>query len=198
MKAIVCFQGFTESEDHRTGTEDLYFNVIRKFADEFVTTYQPRTWTCDVQALAYQINRQGIRHVAVVSYSHGQAATRDFARECYDLGIRIDLWLACDPVYRPSWLPRWDFLQPFSFRAMGVHDSATIIVPSNIRRVCGVRQEVNRPQVHKLEAKGGNTRINRFTVLPYGHCEIDEAPEWFHMVESELRHWIKPPHAEPV
>jgi len=198
MKAIVTFQGFTESDRERTGTEDLYFNVIRKFAGEYVTTYQPKTWTCDVKALAFQINRQGIRHVCIISYSHGQAAAVDFAEQCYDLGIKIDLWLACDPVYRPSWLPRWNWLQPFSFRAMSGHTSATIDVPENVRRVCGVRQESTRPQGHKLNARGSNTRINKFPVLAYTHTTIDAASEWYHMVESELRHWITPPHPEPV
>jgi hypothetical protein len=198
MKAIVTFQGFTESDRRRTGTEDLYFSIIRKFADEYTTTYQPRTWTCDVKALAFQINRQDIRHVAIVSYSHGQSAAVDFAKICYDLGIRIDLWLACDPVYRPPWLPRWNWLQPFAFRAMGPHTSAPIAVPENVRRVCGVRQESNRPQGHKLRAVGANTRINKFPVLPYAHTSIDSAHEWHQMVAEELRHWIKPPHAEPV
>ena len=45
MKAILTFQGFTESEHARSGTEDLFFEVIRKFACDDVTTYHPRTWS---------------------------------------------------------------------------------------------------------------------------------------------------------
>jgi hypothetical protein len=198
MKAIVTFQGFTESETRRTGTEDLYFEVIRKFAGPYITTYQPRTWTTNVHALSAQIARQGIRHVAMVSYSHGQSAAVDFAESCYDLGIRIDLWLACDPVFRPAWLPRSLWFQPLAFRAMGPHKSATIHVPENVRRVCGVRQELSRPQGHQMKAKGGNTRINEFPVLPYSHTAIDSCSEWSHMVEEELRMWCRPPSPEPV
>jgi hypothetical protein len=193
MKAIVTFQGFTESDRRRTGTEDLYFTIIRKFADEITTTYQPRTWTSNVSALAAQINRQDIRHVAIVSYSHGQAAAVQFAEACYDLGIRIDLWLACDPVYRPPWLPRWNWLQPLAFRALT--PSATIRVPANVRRVCGVRQVLTIPCGHGLRPDGPNTRINTFPVLPYSHTAIDSSPEWFHMVETELRQWTSPPSA---
>jgi hypothetical protein len=196
MKAIVSFQGFTESDAARTGMEDLYFSVIRKYAREDVTTYQPRTWTANVQALAYQLNRQGIRHAAMVSYSHGQAAACDFARHCYDLGISIDLWAACDPVYRPVWLPRHNWFQPLAFRAMGL--SASISVPANVRRVAWARQTISRPQGHDLRANSPLTYVQKPLVLPYSHTSIDNAPEWFELVKAELTHWIHPPKAEPV
>jgi hypothetical protein len=196
MKAVVSFQGFTESDHRRTGTEDLYFSIIRKFAGPDVTTYQPRTWTSNVKALAYQLNRQGLRHAAMVSYSHGQAAACDFARHCYGLGISIDLWAACDPVYRPAWLPRKNLFQPLAFRALARW--ARILVPANVRRVVWVRQEISRPQGHELKATGPQTYIQKPLVLPYAHTAIDQAPEWFHLVKSELNHWIHPPKAEPV
>jgi hypothetical protein len=196
VKAIVSFQGFTESDAKRTGTEDLYFSVVRRFASEDITTYQPRTWTANVKALAYQLNRQGIRHAAMVSYSHGQAAACDFAHCCYKLGVSVDLWLACDPVYRPSWLPRKNIFQPLAFRALGKR--AKISVPRNVRRVVSVRQEITRPQGHDLKVSGHNTYIQKPLVLPYGHTTIDHSPEWFNLVQSELSHWTKPPKAEPV
>jgi hypothetical protein len=196
MKAIVSFQGFTESDASRTGMEDLYFSVIRKYAREDVTTYQPRTWTANVKALAYQLNRQGIRHAAMVSYSHGQAAACDFARCCYKLGVSVDLWLACDPVYRPAWLPRKNILQPFAFRAL--FKLAKISVPRNVRRVVSVRQEITRPQGHDLRANSPLTYVQKPLVLPYSHTCIDNAPEWFELVVAELTHWIHPPKAEPV
>jgi hypothetical protein len=196
MKAVVSFQGFTESDARRTGTEDLYFAVIRKFAGPDVTTYQPRTWTANVKALAYQLNRQGIRHAAMVSYSHGQAAACDFARHCYELGISIDLWLACDPVYRPAWLPRKNLFQPLAFRALGRY--AKIKVPPSVRRVAWVRQTMSRPHGHDLKATGPLSYIQQALVLPYSHTAIDHAPEWFHMVEAELSHWTKPPKANPL
>jgi len=194
--AIITFQGFTESDDSRTGTEDLYFTVIRRFAREEITTYQPKAWTADIKILAAQVARQGIRNVALVSYSHGQAAAVDFAKAAYELGITIDLWLACDPVYRPSWLPRWNWTQPFAFRALT--KSVRIKVPHNIRRVTGVRQDISWPAGHDLKPQSPQTSVEDLLKLPYCHTTIDQAPEWFALVRSELQAWANPPKATPV
>lgn len=189
MIAIVTLQGFTESAESRTGTEDLFFQVIRKFASPNVTTYHPLMWTADVKAIARQLARQGVTRTAIVSYSHGQAAATDFADECYNLGIRVDLWLACDPVYRPSWLPRSNWLQPFAFRAL--MKNSIITVPENIRRVVGVRQKTTIPAGHDLRAKSSGTNIVPLRYLNYSHTSIDQAPEWFDLVKQELENWIK-------
>jgi len=191
MKAIITFQGFTESDDNRTGTEDLYFNVIRRFAREDVTTYHPRAWTSNVKNLASQVARQGIRNVAVISYSHGQAAATDFARAAYKLGITIDLWLACDPVYRPSWLPRWNWTQPLAFRALT--KSARIAIPFNIRKVTGVRQDISWPFGHDLKPASPLTTVEDLVKLPYSHTAIDQATEWFQLVKTELQKWTNQP-----
>jgi len=185
--AIVTFTGFTESDAQRTGTEDLYFDIIRKYSGETVTTYQPREWTTDIKKLAYQINRQGIRNVAMISYSHGQAAACDFARECYKLGIAVDLWVACDPVYRPSWLWRKNWTQPVAFRAL--FKNSKITVPSNIQRVTGARQNISIPCGHDMRTSLGTTLIP-LIYLPYSHAQIDGSPEWFAIVKQELDHLI--------
>lgn len=195
MRAIITFQGFTESAASRTGTEDLYFTVIRTFADANVTTIHPQEWTANVNTIAKQLSRQRIHDVAIVSYSHGQAAACNFAKVAYELGITVSLWLACDPVYRPAWLPRWNWIQPLAFRAMG--KSAKIKVPHNIRRVAGVRQKVNRPAGHDLIATG-DTHIEIFPFLTYTHTKIDQSPEWFALVADELTHWKTPKKAIPV
>jgi len=197
MKAILTFQGFTESESRRSGTEDLFFQVIRKFAGPDVTTYHPRTWTTNVRHLADQIIRQGIRNVALVSYSHGQAAAMAFARIAYQAGISCDLWLCCDPVYRPTWAPRKTWAQVFAIRAM--IGNPTIKIPPSVRRVVGVRQEINRPQACKLRAIDPHrTRLQKLDVLPYSHTAIDEAMPWYDLVHGELKHWMHPPKAEPT
>jgi hypothetical protein len=196
MNAIVTFQGFTESARQRTGTEDLYFSTIRQFANATTTTYQPQPWTADVKTLAAQIARQGIRNVAVVTYSHGQAACVDFSKHLYRYGVSTDLWLACDPVYRPQWLPRWNLWQPLAFRAL--FKSARIRVPQNIRRVVGVRQDISWPAGHDLSPASPATVIDDFVKLPYSHTAIDHAPEWFRLVKTELEEWTNPPPAIPI
>jgi len=196
MNAIVAFQGFTESDNSRTGTEDLFFRVIRCFASPTVTTYHPRTWTSNVKRIAAQLSRQGIRNVAMVSYSHGQAAATDFANACYTHGISVDLWLACDPVYRPTWLPRLNWLQPAAIRALC--QSAIIKVPHNVVRVVSVRQELSIPKGHLLRSTSSNTRIEQSKVLRYTHTTIDQSPEWFTLVARELGHWVSPRKAKEV
>jgi hypothetical protein len=190
MKAIITFQGFTESDENRTGTEDLYFSVIRRFAREDITTYQPQPWTANVKTLAAQVARQGIRNAAIVSYSHGQSAAVDFAQAAYRLGITIDLWLACDPVYRPAWLPRWNWTQPLAFRALT--KSARIAIPFNIRKVTGVRQDISWPFGHDLKPASPLTTVEDLVKLPYSHTAIDQAPEWFQLVRTELQKWTNP------
>jgi len=196
MNAIVTFQGFTESDSSRTGTEDLFFRVIRCFSSPTVTTYHPRTWTTNVKHIAAQLSRQGIRNVVMVSYSHGQAAATDFAKACYEHGISVDLWLACDPVYRPAWLPRWNWLQPAAIRAL-LRDSV-IKVPHNVMRVVSVRQELTIPRGHTLRATSPRTYVEPAKVLSYSHTAIDQAPEWYVLAEKELANWVKPPKAQPV
>jgi hypothetical protein len=196
MKAIVTFQGFTESSERRTGTEDLYWDVIRNFSGNEITTDWPRRWTADVKELAALLARQRVESLAMVSYSHGQAAACQFAAHCYELGIDVDLWLACDPVYRPAWLPRWNWLQPFAFRAL--LKTGNISIPRNIRRVAGVRQETDLPRGHTLVPSSPHTVVRTFDVLPFGHTTIDNAGEWFALVDLELRQWSAPPKAIPV
>ena len=187
MRAIVTFQGFTESSEKRTGTEDLYWQVIRLFSRDTITTDWPRQWTANTKALASLLARQRIKSVAMISYSHGQAAACDFAEECYALGIDVDLWLACDPVYRPSWLPRINAAQPLAFRA--ITRFAKIKVPRNLKRVASVRQRVNRPHGHDLIATSPDTVIVHPVELKFTHTEIDSAGEWFALVDRELTTW---------
>lgn len=196
MKAVLTFQGFRESEERRSGTEDLFFQVIRKFSCEDVTTYHPRDWTCDVKALAKQLARQGIRHVALVSYSHGQAAATAFARLAYPMGLDVHLWLACDPVYRPTWLPRWNVMQPLAFRALMTE--GRIQVPQAVRRVAWCRQRMNLPCGHDLVAENAATTMVQDPLkLLYTHTAIDHAPEWYGLVKRELAGWLMPPKTLP-
>lgn len=189
MKAILTFQGFTESIRTRTGTEDLYFNVIRKFASPEVTTYHPYPWTTNVKALAAQVARQNIRHVALVSFSHGQAAALDFAEEAYRYGVDTDLWLACDPVYRPKWLPRQSWAQIAAVRAM-IPGSASIRVRTPIKRITGVRQNISLPKGHDVVPACEGVDVRPFQWLTYTHTLIDEAPAWHNLVREELESWV--------
>jgi hypothetical protein len=197
MRAILTFQGFRESNAARTGTEDAFYSIIRLFASSGITTYHPKNWTADVKELAHELARQGIRNVALVSYSHGQAAAVAFAKFAYTLGISTDLWLACDPVYRPTFLPRWNCLQPLAFRAM--LPNGKITVPRCIRRVAWVRQKIDLPRGHDLIAEDPtSTHVADPLIIPLRHTLIDHAPRWVDLIRQELTTWANPPAAIPV
>lgn len=197
MRAILTFQGFRESQRRRTGTEDAFYSIIRLFASSEITTYHPKNWTTNVKELAAELARQGIRNVALVSYSHGQAAATAFARHAYTIGISTDLWLACDPVYRPTFLPRWNFLQPFAFRA--ILPNGKITVPHTIRRVAWVRQKIDLPRGHDLVAEDPvSTHVSEPITIPLGHIYIDHAQQWLDLIHQELNFWAFPPKAVPA
>jgi hypothetical protein len=199
MRALLCFMGFTENERERSDTEDLWWNVMRPLSDpDKLTVYHPRTWSSRTKPLLDQLRRRGVVSTAVYSYSHGQAAAMDFSREAREYGISVDLWLACDPVYRPAWLPRWNALQPLSFRAM-IPGAGKIHVPPTVRRVVWCRQRMDLPQGADLVAEDAQrTFIEPPMVLARKHTQIDSDLHWAAVVQKELLAWVNPPRAVPV
>jgi hypothetical protein len=198
MNAILTFQGFLEDESRPSGTEDLWWSVIRPLPSDRVTSYHPRTWTAKTVPILEQLRRQHVTRLALVSYSHGQAAAMDLARRAPHYGLDIDLWLAADPVYRPRWLPRHTILQPFSFRAM-LPGGGKILVPPSIRRVVWCRQRVDLPQGADLVAENHEqTHIEPAVEIDLPHTNIDNSVRWFDLVQRELWVWLNPPQAIPV
>jgi hypothetical protein len=197
-RAIISFSGFQESEDNRNGFEDGFFRIVSLFSKPGeIFVYAPRTWKSNVKALADQLRRQRINSVAVLSYSHGQAAITAFARYAYEIGLDLDLWIACDPVYRPTWLPRCTLAQAVSIRAM--LKKGKIKIPKGIKRTVYVRQELDRPNGHDLVACHPDQTVELAGVFhTYGHSEIDEAPEFWKLVKDELSIWSNPPKAIPL
>lgn len=189
-RAIVSFMGFKNTDRGRCGFEDGYFEHVARFGNEYTLTFAPRTWKTNVKVLADQLRRQGVDNVAMLSYSHGQAAAVAFARYAYEIGIDVDLWLACDPVYRPTWLPRWTISQALAFRAL--FKTGKISVPHNIDRTVYIRQEKDRPCGHTLVQEHPSQEIKLAGIIhTLGHTEIDESPEFWNMVNDELGMWSK-------
>jgi hypothetical protein len=181
-KAIVLFSGFRQSDSARSSFEDGYFNYISHYQRSGVICYAPRTWKSDVKALADQLRRQGVENIALVTYSHGQAAACDFAKYAETIGLTTDLWVACDPIYRPSWLPRNTFAQLFSFRAMC--KKVKIKPPKAIQRIVYLRQDKGLPMGHEIV--GG---VCAGVIHGFYHLEIDSSPEWWQLVKSELNNF---------
>lgn len=186
LRAIVTFQGFTEDLSRNTGTERLFREVIRKLVGPELTCLDPRQWDANVEAMVAYLDRSDVKEVAVVGYSYGGGYTsQKFAKECLKHGITIKLMLLCDPVYRPTWLPAWDILQPFAIRSL-MPKAAHIDIPRSVEEVRWVRQTISLPQAHDLRAEWTQTAIFKPQVLPYGHTAIDESPEWFSLVREHL------------
>jgi len=195
-QVIIPFTGFQQSEAHRSSFEDGYFDHIARFQNAETLTYAPRPWKTNVQHLANQHRRQGIERAAILSYSHGQAAAVEYAKYAHSIGIDINLWIACDPVYRPTWLPRSTLAQILSFRAM--LKKGTIKVPDCIARTVYMRQEHDRPRGHDLVPSVHGQTVELAGVLrSYGHTQIDGSPQWWALVKHELEAWVNPKKAVP-
>jgi len=196
-QAIILYTGFQQSDERRSGFEDGFFQHVAPLQDSNTLVFAPRTWKSNVKELANQLRRQGVERVALLSYSHGQAAATAFARYAYEIGIDVNLWLACDPVYRPTWLPRCTMTQLVAFRAM--LKTGKIKIPFNIKRTAYIRQEKDMPRGHTLVPEDESQIVELAGILhTRGHCEIDEAPEWWALVSKELKGWVKPPRARVI
>jgi hypothetical protein len=194
MKAIYTTQGFNQSARYRTGTEDLYFaeDGIKSLSAPGIHTRPPVNWTHNVAHDIAQLARQGFTELALVSYSHGQAASQAAAAAAAAHNIPVTLWLACDPVYRPLWLPRKNILQPFAFRAL--LKNGNITVHPNIKEVRYVRQTLDRPNGHTLvPAKGSTTIVHPPEILPYPHNLIDDCAPWHQLCMHHLTQWANQP-----
>ena len=195
--AILSNLGFRQRGLRESDGERMYFDITKTFSGPDVHTRPPEPWTADMKNIVRQLKRNGYTHLALISYSHGQAASQAAAREAARLDMPVLLWLACDPVFRATWLPRSNWAQPLSFRAL--RRKGTIVIPPNISRVVYCRQTLNRPNGHDLvPAPDSHTIAARPHVLPYRHNEIDGSPEWFAIVRRELEFLTRPLRAAPV
>lgn len=186
MIGIVTISGFRESERQSCGMEELQAKLEALF-DGQAEVYDLRQWDSDMKGLAALIDRDGIKRVVIAAYSHGlgYAAVR-LAKYLKRHGITVALLLSCDGVYRPTWLPNWTIANVLSFRAL-TPDLASIKIPSNVEKVVGVRQVLTIPRGHPLKAEDPTeTFIFAPQVLPYGHRDIDQAPEWHEMAIREI------------
>lgn len=184
-KAIIMFSGFQESEKRQSGFEKGFFSTTRPFANDEVTVYHPRTWKTNVKNLLRQLYENGISEVAVICYSHGQAAAMDFARLAPKYGVTVRLLLACDPVFRPTWLPREWWWQIFSWRA--IIGNPRIKVPPSIKEVYYVYQTIDSPNGDEMVAEDpSETVIHTPVEIRLPHTRIDESPDWWDLVKVQL------------
>ena len=189
MRAIIPFRGFTETDADYCGTEELYFNVVRRFANDDITTFHPRRWNSPLDHLMGMLMRQRIHEVVLIGYSWGAGySCMKFAKMARENGITIPLALLCDPVYRPTWMPAILGANPLNIYSL---DRRTKIkVPGTIKRVKWVRQNLTIPCGHDLVADSPGTVIEHAITIKAAHTVIDEMPEWHNLVKDELTAWV--------
>lgn len=188
--AVVTFSGFTENFNEGTGTMRLFREVLLPFDENqnrAVEVFQPREWSDSPKKVASLIRFIGYERVILVGYSWGAGwASMKFAKECKKLGIPITLALFCDPVYRPTWMPSWMGANPLSFRS--IFRFVRIKVPESVEVVKWVRQRKSIPRGHDLFAENpAVTTIEKGKEIKLTHTQIDSSPEWFNLVEEELK-----------
>lgn len=192
MKSIIMFTGFQESERVGNGFERGFFDVVRKFAAQHVTTYHPRTWKTDVAPMLRQHYDNGITETAILCYSHGQAAAIEFAKRAPEYGVAIPLLLACDPVPRASWLPRATWAQPLTL--FSIIGSDVIKVPPSVKSVRYVRQHMTFPRGADFVADyPDSTIIHDPEIVHLPHIRIDESKAWWTMVMRSLEQFTYEP-----
>jgi hypothetical protein len=189
-KAILMFGGFQESEARQSGFEKGFFNVVRPFANGEITVYHPRTWKTNVRNILRQLYENGISEVAVITYSHGQAAAMDLAKLAPQFGVTVNLLLCCDPIYRPAWAPREIWAQVFAWRAM--IGNPVIKIPPSVNQVHYVIQDITKPSGHRMEAQDPEaTHVHTPIKISLPHVLIDESPKWWEMVKMHLKHFCE-------
>lgn len=180
MTAIIMIRGFTEDDSESTGTEDVFFDIVRKFANDDVTTFHPLNWNHDFDSMVRILDRYCIDKLILIGYSWGAGyGCVKLAKKLRKTKVNIISCLMCDPVYRPSWIPAWMGILPF---LQSLNTSRRIKIPTNIKKTRWVRQFLSIPRGHDLD--GFN--ISRAKVLQYSHAAIDSSPEWRAMVKDEL------------
>lgn len=187
MKAIIPFMGFTENRGYPSGMEDLWFNVLRRYASEWLTVYHPQKWNVKPDEILSQMRRLRITDVMCVGYSWGAGVgVQQFADKARMYGISIPFACLCDPVYRSRLLPVWLPINPLSLTR-----HPKIEIPTSINEVYWVKQSQNLPAGHDLVAKNPTiTTIHPPETLPVGHGMIDEHPRWKELVGSIVEEFL--------
>lgn len=121
----------------------------------------------------YRLGRKGTPpNVCIFAYSWGCGyGFVELANELGRLGIPVRCAVLCDPVYHG--LARWRALLPRTlFRRV------TVTIPANVQDVHWFRQHIDKPAGHDLRYESPYTIQRDPEVLPIGHTEIDNAPEF--------------------
>ena len=171
----LIFPGFTQGYDRVNGSEILCREMISVVPEHHGVFFF--TWDVDPRAIAKFVNRMcsDVARVCFYCYSWGGDTGVDCCAELKTMGREVEAFVACDIVYRTSWLPTWLPLNILSMTKL-----PTIVMPSNVVEVWQFRQKNNRPRGHNIvHEKGHNVPVIHAPVLlDRTHEWMDDAPEY--------------------
>lgn len=184
LRSIVVFiSGFRQSAERFNGVFRQFREAASRRREMGIADarIEYRTWRSEWDAFA-EYTRSLLDfngEVWIVGYSWGAGwGAKRLAVELNFRGLTVPGMLLCDPVYRSPVLPAWLPLNPLSL----IHKrrwAPKIYLPSNIRNVRWLRQDVSRPQAHQLVAVNPQaTVIHPPKVLQLIHSEMDESNEF--------------------
>lgn len=188
-RLIVFISGFRQSAKRFNGVLRQFLAAMERRRELAAgdARIEYRAWDTNWEEFGeYCRNMVGLfGEVSIVGYSWGAGwGAKRLAVELQARGIEIPRMLLCDPVYRSPVLPAWLPLNPLSLIHRG-RLTPRIKLPSNIRRVDWLRQEISRPRSHDLVAVNPQaTRIKPPIELELIHSEMDESREFAGMSQE--------------
>ena len=153
-----------------------------------IKVYDCRVWKDNGKRQAKEMKRDGITHAINLGYSYGGGyGANKLARAEIKCGIRPELVLLCDPVYRNLALPTLFSAIVLCGRSL-MPGSAKITYPKEVTWLRGLRQTKNIPSAHDIRKgkKGRTIRLPAVADTNIGHSEIDDCKEWNSFVDASI------------
>lgn len=167
---IICFTGWHQ-EGRLSGLEKIE-DAIHRQCNGDDTRVLLKSWKDSPADLASRIwNRCPEGHqpaIVVIGYSYGGYTAVLLARELDKRGLKVEMMLLIDPVWRPfTWIPS----------VLSMLGWWTIDVPSNVRSLHAWHQNVDLPSGHTLIVD--HKTLCSEDTLNVSHQHIDDAPVVF-------------------
>lgn len=184
-RRIVCISGFLQPRHGRSGMARLW-GQLRQMLGDHATEVTLHPWNEDWGRLAELIvdtaDDPERLMLDVVAYSWGVGhGAKTLAEKLLGEGVQIRHLVACDGVYRCSWLPSWLQWRAIASPLLG---EPVIRMPANVRRVSMVRQRDQLPMGHRIEGHNPGCQVNDYGFLPYPHVDIDGAAEFLNLART--------------
>lgn len=194
LLGITGNSGFTQTKSGQRGMWDTMGELDELFERyPQVKVYDCETWKHSAKRQADQMKLDGVTHSIHIGYSYGGGyGVNKLSRACIKRGIRPEMLLLCDPVYRNRFLHPFFVSNVFAVRSL-FPGSAKIKYPAGVH-IKGIRQEKNKPQAHPVQIGDGKPyKLPLAQDKTLIHSEMDDCNEWralvLHTVSAYVSHF---------